>query len=492
MRKSTIFKIGLTFLLIIALLIKINPAEIIQILSASKPQFFIAACLCVIILYIVRVYRWDFLLQIVSIKKSFLTLWTTLFIGVFYGLITPGKIGELGRIYHIEGSKPILLSSIIAEKIIDIYLLFFLSTFTIIIYFNNNRLLLTGIIICGIFIFLITIMFNTTKLLIFFTKFFKISDKQVKIFVECLRLQFRPSKKLLLIILLSFLYYLIAYILGIFLLLSLQIERIAVISLPLIIIMGNIPLTISGLGLRESIGAFTFSLLGFPAAAGFSFSLFLFGFMILLPGFFGYLLSMKSNIESSNKRNYGQITGFLSPILAKWRIKKIIKLIRGNEILDFGCGMGTLADYVREKNYYGVDINEDVIQSAKHHYHNKNKIHFYTYQEFEKLDLQYDTIILSAVIEHLSNPQFYLSNFKNLLTTGGRIIITTPTTKAQKILEIGARFNLFSKEAADEHQHLFNRTDFEKFSNEIGLEIEYYGRFEFGLNPKFATLDSIT
>jgi uncharacterized membrane protein YbhN (UPF0104 family) len=94
-------------------------------------------------------------------------------------------------------------------------------------------------------------------------------------------------------------YYAINYIIGYFILLALNVDVIAVITIPIIILIGNVPITISGLGLRESVGAVCFTLLGGEGTYGFSFSLILFGIITLIPGLAGYILAMKTGISST-------------------------------------------------------------------------------------------------------------------------------------------------------------------------------------------------
>ncbi len=297
MKKSTLIKTGLTILLIIILFLKIHPDEILNVFSTLKPFFLLSALLFVPIMYAVRAYRWDILLRSISIEKPYPLVCKILVIGVFYGLITPGKIGELGRAYHFKESSPIILSSIVVEKLTDIYVLLLLSVITILLLFSENGVLLFGILFCCIIILAGSILLTSTLVLTYIARIFRISGNQANIFVEYFKLQFRPSKRFIRVFLLSFLYYGITYIFGIFLLLALQTRWTAVFTIPLIILMGNIPLTISGLGLRESIGALTFTLLGESAAIGFSFALLLFIFITLIPGIFGYFLALKSDFN---------------------------------------------------------------------------------------------------------------------------------------------------------------------------------------------------
>ena len=279
--------------------------------------------------------------------------------------------------------------------------------------------------------------------------------------------------------LLTICYYLIAYISAFFLLLALDANTLAVISLPLIVLMGNIPITISGLGLRESVATILFILLGEEGAYGFSFSILIFLTFTLLPGVLGYFLVITTR---SNERSRGQITGVLSPLLEKWRMNKIKKYLAGYKILDFGCGYGKLASVLTEKEYTGIDRDKEIIEFAKVNNAERWNAKFYSLDEFENKNYKFDTVVLSAVIEHLDYPVQTLMELKKYLNDGGRIIITTPSPKANKILAIGSKFKLFSKEALEEHKDLLSKSDFLGISKEIGLTLEHYETFEFGLN----------
>ena len=94
-------------------------------------------------------------------------------------------------------------------------------------------------------------------------------------------------------------YYTLSYVIGYLILLSLNIDTFAVITLPIIVLIGNMPITISGLGLRESVAALCFVLLGIDGMYGFSFSLIQFGIITLIPGLVGYGLFIKSGLHNT-------------------------------------------------------------------------------------------------------------------------------------------------------------------------------------------------
>jgi len=187
-------------------------------------------------------------------------------------------------------------------------------------------------------------------------------------------------------------------------------------------------------------------------------------------------------MASNKKFSKGQITGLLSPSLEMWRLNKIRNHIVGDYILDFGCGYGKLAAKIPEINYIGVDIDEEVIESAREINADFKKARFYNVGRSEWRSHKFDTIILAAVIEHLDNPSQILIDFKKLLKSNGRIIITTPAPKASTILLIGSKFGLFSREALEEHKTLLDESNFIYLSDIVGLKLELYEKFEFGLN----------
>lgn len=172
--------------------------------------------------------------------------------------------------------------------------------------------------------------------------------------------------------------------------------------------------------------------------------------------------------------------GLVSPLLQKIRFMEIRKNIRGNSLLDAGCGDRTLVKILDTKTFYlGVDVYPPP-KSLSH----KRKIK-YLQLDLEKkfyLGRKFDTLVLSAVIEHLNDPSVILKNLARHMKKNGVMIITTPTKFGIKLHRLLSYFGITSREAAHEHTEGVDKESFIEFQKELGLSLLMYKNFLFGLN----------
>jgi SAM-dependent methyltransferase len=179
--------------------------------------------------------------------------------------------------------------------------------------------------------------------------------------------------------------------------------------------------------------------------------------------------------------------GLLSPLLRKKRLTLVVKYCKDREnILDVGSHYGEILNFMdrqRIKIYTGIDICAEAI---KHSLRKWPEYRFYCIDvegNFEiPGDIKYDCIIMSAVWEHLKNPEKVLREISRFLVENGYIIITTPHPLGEKILEIGSRIGLLSREAIEQHKELFDKKKFEIISASLGFKIKTYKRFLLGFN----------
>jgi 2-polyprenyl-3-methyl-5-hydroxy-6-metoxy-1,4-benzoquinol methylase len=172
-----------------------------------------------------------------------------------------------------------------------------------------------------------------------------------------------------------------------------------------------------------------------------------------------------------------QITGFLSPWLRDRRLKMVRPYVQGR-VLDYGCGVGVLAEMCKPDFYLGVDIDKESIGIAKRTYP-----HFRFEYEVPEAG-NFDTIVGLAVIEHLSNPVALLEKFKLILEPEGCVVLTTPHPLFRGLHDFGSKIGLFSPDN-DEHEQFIDYRLMEEIATRAGLVIKEYKRFLLGANQLF-------
>lgn len=106
------------------------------------------------------------------------------------------------------------------------------------------------------------------------------------------------------------------------------------------------------------------------------------------------------------------------------------ELVRGQRVLDLGCGTGYGSYYLSQKGAQFVlatDIDAEAIQYARLHYQapnlafvQSNAIHLPVYQQ------TFDIVVSFEVIEHLQDVTTYLAEINRILTDAGWSIGSTP------------------------------------------------------------------
>lgn len=173
-----------------------------------------------------------------------------------------------------------------------------------------------------------------------------------------------------------------------------------------------------------------------------------------------------------------QADGLLSLWLRKKRFEIVRPYLQG-EILDVGCGVGVLSELVSPDLYFGVDIDEESLKTARKKYPQ------YRFEKEYPEKLKFDTVVLVAVIEHIKNKHHFLELMVSMLASNGRIVITTPHPSVEKVHSMGSKVGLFSSAANQEHDQLLDYDGLEKLVAQTKLFISEYRRFLFGANQLF-------
>jgi ubiquinone biosynthesis O-methyltransferase len=125
--------------------------------------------------------------------------------------------------------------------------------------------------------------------------------------------------------------------------------------------------------------------------------------------------------------------GILNPgVIFKQRIKSEENCLKGYKILDVGCGAGILSEALAElgAEVVGLEPAEALVEVAKKHSSRRNDLNIKYSTELvqdhaEKYKDHYDVVVLSEVIEHVTNQEFLVESCVKSLKPGGLIFIST-------------------------------------------------------------------
>ncbi|MBM7606269.1 2-polyprenyl-6-hydroxyphenyl methylase/3-demethylubiquinone-9 3-methyltransferase [Metabacillus crassostreae] len=140
------------------------------------------------------------------------------------------------------------------------------------------------------------------------------------------------------------------------------------------------------------------------------------------------------SIDRVTQAYYGELgTDFSGK--TRERINWIVKQVEGKNVLDIGCSQGIASILLgREgKNVDAIDLSKESIKYAekeleKEHSSVKELVTFRlaNFMTDNLLKHEYDTILLTEVLEHIGNPEHFLQKIKSHLKLNGKLIVTVP------------------------------------------------------------------
>ncbi|HSC53547.1 MAG TPA: class I SAM-dependent methyltransferase [Phnomibacter sp.] len=119
------------------------------------------------------------------------------------------------------------------------------------------------------------------------------------------------------------------------------------------------------------------------------------------------------------------------PVNVGWNRSRLIKdnILNSTctSVLEIGSGVGLVGAYIRSKDqsieYTGVELDKGAFEKSQ--LLQLNTIHG-DFREIEKIDRQFDVIMLWEVIEHLQDLKAFMELAYKKLNVNGRIILSTP------------------------------------------------------------------
>ncbi len=277
--KWLIRSIGIIIFILI-LIFKIDFEKLLQIVRIDY-RYLTGAFIVLLMSSIIRPIRWQYILEKLNINYSFKKTYWLYYIGVLMGNITPGKIGEFGKIAYLKkdgNTTSNSLISIIIDKIIDLIFLVIVSGIGIIVFYKFLKIdILPTLIIILIALLLLIIILKTRahKTLI---KRLHLSD-----FIKKFKLY--KFKNYFYIFLLTIFYWLSHYVIFFLLARSIGIDQLSFINLALSITMTGLivllPISILGIGTRDISLLFLFSFFGVAPELIISFSILGLGVIVI-------------------------------------------------------------------------------------------------------------------------------------------------------------------------------------------------------------------
>jgi ubiquinone/menaquinone biosynthesis C-methylase UbiE len=144
-----------------------------------------------------------------------------------------------------------------------------------------------------------------------------------------------------------------------------------------------------------------------------------------------------------------------------------------SSVLDLGCHEGDLSFIIAQKakQVVGIDYNKNAIELAQKNY-KKDNLKFYNREAFEFLNentTQFDTLILSHILEHLDDPKDFLMRFKGFFK---KIYIEVPDFDRYYLNHYRKDLHLDLIYSDIDHISEFDRDELRSLLEECSVKIE--------------------
>ena len=162
-------------------------------------------------------------------------------------------------------------------------------------------------------------------------------------------------------------------------------------------------------------------------------------------------------------------------------------------ILEVGCSYGYLSYAIRTRKFEikAIDIAATPIKFAKENFGD----FFYNTdlnEYLKKYNEKFDLIIATEVIEHIDNPSEFLNTCKELLMSGGKILLTTPNKNYSR------QDSIWQTDLPPVHLTWFSKKGMQTLAAKNGFRVSFedfskhYPKFENKLYKYFINIKEVT
>lgn len=276
-----IIKLLLTVYIIYFIFKKIPLESVVSSLSNIRPLFFGIAFIFGLLFTLFKVYKWYLLMKNLDPNISFLSAMDGYLSGMSLGIITPGRVGEFGRIIEVPNDRKIAsLGLVLWDKIFDLWVVVLMSLWGIWYFLSPHLSVIIALSLIGLLYLILQ-----PKYLEILLKFSII--KKYPQLLEGLR--HLKMKSIVVCLSLTLVCYTLVLIEALFLLKSFgNISNLAIfIAYPLVMLTNLIPITIGGLGVREGFAILLLGKFGISTGTAFNLAFLIFLVNTALPAFWG-------------------------------------------------------------------------------------------------------------------------------------------------------------------------------------------------------------
>ncbi len=308
-KKIQFFLKAIGILVFIYILSKIDYKIIFRQIASLKWQFLILTVILMVAEIIFRSLRWRVILSSLGISVSKMESLNLYWLGSFFSVITPGRFGELIKIYFLKnrgGSVFRSFFSILIDRLLDIFILLLFS-FLVFLFFLKSvgiyMIFFTLILVVALVFIFLVINQNSFFHRIFgklIQKIFPLDFSDYSHFTfKKLWEEIKGLKKKQVLYFFVYLaigwllYFSVKYTISLSLGLNLSFINLGIVSV-LIILANTLPVSIAGLGTREAAIIYFFSLFGINKETALLFSLLVFSADMLIVCF-GLIPYMKES-----------------------------------------------------------------------------------------------------------------------------------------------------------------------------------------------------
>lgn len=259
------------------LLYVVDADETFRILSEVQPGYLVVPVVLLFVQTVVSAYKWKLILAVENVNIDLIFLTRTYLVGQFISLFLPSGIG--GDVYRIAQIKSkvsnfaLRVSSVVFDRISGLYglLLVAISGVALLVYSSLTLLLLGLVVLAPIAFLLLTASALSDKLLASRLRLFRTAGA-----ILISQRKFIESNRIWAIVAISILFHgnivLINYLYCHALSIDIRLIELWAI-VPLVYLTDMIPVSINGIGIRDSAFVFFFGLLGYLPEHAFALAL---------------------------------------------------------------------------------------------------------------------------------------------------------------------------------------------------------------------------